>query len=137
MNIMNKPKRYWPSRGKMAPVLRKKWSFHGGALKKTVVGSLIGVTALMAVAAFTLRQAIACELLPVLEYQQINGEVFVQPGMSVAQTDALTGLISSASERIEGVYGLPVSKPRMLVAADAEMAAKWGSNEVGAMHRIP
>jgi hypothetical protein len=83
------------------------------------------------------RHALACELLPVLHYQQINSEVFIGADISEEQVKIIKGLIGSASERISDVYGQPISEPRFLFASDTEMGAKWGANETASMHRMP
>ena len=83
------------------------------------------------------RHAIACELLPVLNYQQLNSAVFVAADIPDEQAETIKGLIDSASERIRDVYGKPISTPRLLIAADAELAAKWDANNTASMHRTP
>ncbi len=106
-------------------------------MRKFAIGILIITLVLMLTGAVFHRHALACELLPVLDYQQINSVVFLDVGISEEQAETITGLIDSASERIDLVYGTPESKPRLLVTSNSQMAAKWGANETASMHRMP
>lgn len=106
-------------------------------MRKFAIGILITIATLVLTGAVLQRHALACELLPVLNYQQINSEVFHDADMSEEQTEALKGLIESALERINFVYGSPESKPRLLIASSDRMAARWGANETASMHRMP
>jgi hypothetical protein len=83
------------------------------------------------------RHALACELLPMLNYQQLNSAVFIAADISNAQAVTIKGFIDSASERINDVYGKPISTPRFLITTDPELAAKWGANNTASMHRAP
>jgi len=67
----------------------------------------------------------------------MGGGIFIDPGIPDAETDTLMALVASALERIDSVYGVATSKPRLLITADAEMAAKWGANDTASMHRLP
>lgn len=106
-------------------------------MRKFAIGMLITALALVLTIAVFQRHALACELLPVLDYQQINSVVFLDAGISAEQAVTITGLIDSALERIALVYGSPESKPRLLVISNFQMAAKWGANETASMHRMP
>lgn len=106
-------------------------------MKKVFVGALSSIAVLMLFAIFVERHAIACELLPLMEYQTLDGEIFFEPDLSVVQVDTLVGLVNAASERMNRVYGTSNSKPRLLILSDAKVAAKWGANETGTMHRLP
>ncbi|MCC5827308.1 hypothetical protein [Alkalimonas sp.] len=91
-------------------------------------------------AMFFQRHAMACELLPVLNYQQIIDGVFVEmedTDTSADRAKAITGLIAAASERMTDLYGAPASKPRVVITSDVQKAASWGSNETASMHRMP
>ena len=106
-------------------------------MKKIVVGALSGITILMLVGIFMQRHALACELLPLMEYQRASGEIFVEDELSAAQVDTLAGLVNAASARMTHVYGKPNSEPRLLILSNAKAGAKWGANETGTMHRMP
>lgn len=106
-------------------------------MKKYALGLLIGFGALVLVAVFFQRHALACELLPVLDYQNVEDEIYAAPGRSMDQVETLRELLASASDRISSVYGTPTSRPRMLIARDSQMAARWGANETASMHRMP
>lgn len=102
-----------------------------------VVGILLTTITLLLTAAFFQRHALACELLPVLNYQQIDGDVYTGADISENKVDTLKKLVDSASERIGNVYGKPTSKPRILITSNSQMAEKWGANENASMHRMP
>jgi len=106
-------------------------------MRKILLLVLIIISAVLLTGAFFQRHAIACELLPVLDYQRINEQMFVGEGIPEEQINTLQMLAVSASERIENIYGKPISKPRILITSNAQMAAKWGANETGSMHRMP
>ena len=106
-------------------------------MKKVVVGIASGIFLLMLCGAFFQRHALACEFIPVMGYQQIHREVFVGSDLSYEHFEELVQRITSASQRITDVYGIPVSKPRIFITSDAETAAKWGANEIASMHRMP
>lgn len=106
-------------------------------MRKFAIGILITLVLLMLSGAVFQRHALACELLPVLNYQQINPDVFLDGGVSAKETKAITGLIDSALERIDLVYGQPKSTPRFLITSNTQVAARWGANETATMHRMP
>ncbi|MCU7988797.1 MULTISPECIES: hypothetical protein [unclassified Shewanella] len=83
------------------------------------------------------RHAIACDILPLMNYQRLNSEVFLAGDFAEQQAQIISELIDSASERISHVYGKPISKPRFVIAADIQGAANWGANETASMHRMP
>lgn len=98
---------------------------------------LLAATSFLLAGTFFQRHALACDLLPVLDYQDIGAGMFVVSGTPENEIDALKGFVESASARIESTYGSPTSEPRILVASSAEMAASWGANETASMHRMP
>ena len=98
-------------------------------MRKFVLGIFFIVVTFVLADAFLQRHALACELLPVLNYQQIDSQVFLGADISSERAESIRGLITSASERIEMVYGAPASKPRMLVTSNSKLAAKWGAND--------
>ena len=83
------------------------------------------------------RHAIACDMLPLMNYQRLNSEVFLAGDFAEPQAQIISELIDSASERISHVYGKPLSKPRFVITADIQGAANWGANETASMHRMP
>lgn len=97
---------------------------------------IIAVSVVIAGAIFQ-RHALACELLPMLNYQQTDNGVFLAPDISRGQAERIRGLINLAEKRIDLVYGAPASKPRILVTSNSQLAAKWGANETASMHRTP
>lgn len=97
----------------------------------------LGVTLFLAAVVSSQRHALACELLPVLSKRTIAEDVFVADDIPVEQFDGLRNLVSSAVERIARVYGMPESSPRYFISSDSQVAAKWGANATGAMHRMP
>ena len=106
-------------------------------MKKIVVGLSLALLLFLSTAVFFQRNAIACELLPWLDYPRIHDQVFVEPGLSSAHSEELLHIISSALQRIDEVYGSPDSKPRVLITSSAEVALSWGANETASMHRAP
>lgn len=106
-------------------------------MRKFAIGILITIVILVLTGAVFQRHALACELLPSLSYQQVNREVFLDADMSEEQVETIKGLIDSALERIDFVYGTPESKPRLLITSSAQMAVRWGANETASMHRMP
>lgn len=105
-------------------------------MRKFAIGIVIIITLIFTGGVFQ-RHALACELLPILDYQQISSEVFLGTDIPEGQAKSLKELINSASERINSVYGTPVSRPRFLVTSSSQMAASWGANETASMHRMP
>ncbi|RAJ93307.1 hypothetical protein [Aliidiomarina maris] len=69
-------------------------------MRKLVIGILIIISALVLSGAAFQRHALACELLPILNYQQVTPQVFVSADMSAQQTETIIGTIDSAIERI-------------------------------------
>ncbi len=87
--------------------------------------------------AFFQRHALACEVLPVMGYQQINSKVFLAQDISPERTNELSQLVDSAIQRITDVYGAPISKPWILITSDARTSTTWGANETASTHRMP
>ncbi len=87
--------------------------------------------------AFFQRHALACEMLPVINYQQIDKNVYLAPDMAREPAADILELVTAAAERITLVYGAPVSTPRLLITAQTETAEKWGANSTASMHRLP
>lgn len=112
-------------------------SLYGKVVRKFTIRILITIVTLIFIGAVFQRHALACELLPVMNYQQINSEVFHDADMSEEEIEAIKGLIESALERIDFVYGSSESRPRLLITSNDQMAAKWGANETASMHRMP
>ncbi len=106
-------------------------------MKKLFVGTMLGLGLFTLLGAFFQRHALACDLLPLLDYPRIDEQMFVQPGMTEAQIEALRMHASAASARIRDTYGAPISRPRMLITSDVAMAARWGANHTASMHRMP
>lgn len=106
-------------------------------MRKFVLGIFFIVVTFVLAGAFLQRHTLACQLLPVLNYQQIDNQVFLGADISSERAEDIWGLITSASERIEMVYGAPASKPRMLVTSNSKLASKWGANATASMHRMP
>lgn len=104
--------------------------------KLTVVILSISLTFLLS-GAFLQRHALACELLPVLNYRQIHQHVFLQADITRGQVEGISELITAASARIGFVYGSPLSTPRFLLISDSQTAEKWGANTTASMHRLP
>ncbi|MFK7831453.1 MAG: hypothetical protein AB8B57_16890 [Congregibacter sp.] len=106
-------------------------------MRKFTVGLFITTVTLVLMGVFFQRHALACELLPVLDYQQIGSAVFVDAGISEEQAATVKAHIDSASERIDFIYGTPESTPRILITSSSQMAANWGANDTASMHRMP
>jgi hypothetical protein len=112
-------------------------SFHGEIVRKSGIVIFILVLSLVFTGAFFQRHALACDLLPILNYQQINSGVFIADDVSEPNANIISELVESASERISHVYGKPISTPRFVITADIHSAADWGANETASMHRMP
>lgn len=100
--------------------------FKEKAMRNFVVGILLAAITLLLTAAFFQRHALACELLSVMNYQQIDDELFIGADIPENKVDTLKKLVNSASERIVEVYGKPASKPRILITSNSQIAEKWG-----------
>lgn len=98
---------------------------------------VILAASLLLIGAVLQRHALACEILPALNYRQLSSDVFVADDISADQAKLIKELIAAASERIGQVYGAPVSTPRFVITADIQRAASWGANETASMHRMP
>lgn len=92
---------------------------------------------LMLTGAFSQRHALACEMLPILNYQRIGSDVFLRADIESERAERIREIVGSASERIEQVYGSPTSTPRMLITSNLQLAEKWGANATASMHRLP
>ena len=106
-------------------------------MRKFAIGILLATLLLVLTGGFFQRHALACELLPILNYQQVSSEVFLDSDISDEQAEAIKALIGSASERIDNIYGSSISEPRLLITSNSEMAARWGANATASMHRLP
>ncbi len=106
-------------------------------IRKAVFTILSAWLVFILTGAFLQRHALACEFLPVMGYQELEGKVFLSPDIPSDRVRELSQLVDSARQRLAGVYGAPVAKPWILIASDAGTARKWGGNETGAMHRMP
>lgn len=106
-------------------------------MKKITVGLLLGLLLVLSIGVFSQRHAVACQLLPLLDYPRIQAQVFVGHEVSAERYEALSRSVSLAVQRINEVYGRPDSTPRMLIVSDAETAGKWGANATASMHRAP
>lgn len=106
-------------------------------MKKIVVGLSLALLLFLCTGVFVQRNAIACELLPWLDYPRIHDQVFVEPAISSERSEELLHIIASALQRINEVYGSPDSTPRILITSNAETALSWGANETASMHRAP
>ncbi|KEO75199.1 hypothetical protein EL17_05915 [Anditalea andensis] len=91
----------------------------------------------MLTGAFFQRHSLACELLPFMGYEELNRNVFLASDVSSDRIDELTEMIDLAVKRLTETYGVPIATPRIVITSDVAVAAKWGSNETGAMHRMP
>jgi hypothetical protein len=87
--------------------------------------------------AYFQRHALACELLPFMGYEELNRNVFLASDVPSDQIEGLSGIVDLAVERLTEMYGVPIAKPWIVITSDVAVAAKWGSNETGAMHRMP
>ncbi len=106
-------------------------------MKKLVIVLVFGVLLLMLTGAYFQRHALACELLPMMDYKQIDSQVFVGHDIAPERIDELSRQVRSASQRVTAVYGAPNSKPRIFITSEAETATKWGANDTASMHRLP
>lgn len=68
-------------------------------MRKFAIGILIIIAAIMLTGAAFQRHALACELLPILNYQQIKNQVFVDAAIPEQQAEAIQKLIDLAPER--------------------------------------
>lgn len=93
--------------------------------------------AFLLIGVFFQRHALACELLPLSGYQKLNDKVFFAPDIPSDRLEELYTLIEKSIERLTQTYGEPIATPWMVITSDVETAKKWGSNETGAMNRMP
>ena len=105
-------------------------------LRKIIWALAVSMVLVFLSGAFIQRHALACELLPVVSYQQISTNVYAK-AMPDEQAANFTDILELAFERIEALYGTPVSEPRIIIAPTAEAALAWGANETASMHRLP
>lgn len=106
-------------------------------MRKILIGVFAAFIVLLLTASWFLRPALACELLPLLNYQQVGEEVFFRADVQKSEIEEVQEFIQLASERIDTMYGPLVSKPRFLIASDIEMSSNWGANATATMHRLP
>lgn len=102
-------------------------------MKKLVSGMVVLVAGSFLVGCFLQRHALACELLPVLDYQQVhprvNGEIFVEAGMSLEQIDSVTAMVSLAVARIDAMYpeNIDLSEADILAVQSLNSARRFFS----------
>lgn len=106
-------------------------------MKKLLWGGCLLFFIFVIVGASFQRHALACEILPLLDYSRLNGHVFIGADHKPASTENIEALLQAASLRIERMYGEPHSRPRILVAGSVEAAERWGANDTATMHRLP
>ncbi len=107
-------------------------------IKRRVTIVLLAVIMIfMLTGAFFQRHALACELLPFIGYQEMSRNVFIASDVSSDQIEGLSGIVDLAVERLTEMYGVPIATPWIVITSDVALAKKWGSNETGAMHRMP
>lgn len=90
-----------------------------------------------AIGLFANRYALACEMSPLLGYQQISDQVYVHNSSEKADLGNINQLMNAASARITGMYGPPISQPAVIITTTKSEAVKWGANETASMHRLP
>lgn len=83
------------------------------------------------------RHALACDLLPFAGYRQLQPGVFAGSDVDEAQARQFQDLVAAASARIEGLYGTPASRPRLVLAGSMQAARRLGANDTASMHRSP
>src|SRR5690606_12175046 len=83
------------------------------------------------------RHALACDLLPSGGYRQLQPGVFAGSEVDQAQAARFQALVAAASGRIEGRYGTPASRPRLVLAGSIQAARRLGANDTASMHRSP
>lgn len=98
---------------------------------------LIGFLLILSVGIFQFRHAIACELLPIRNYQKVNNQVFVGHDIIKGHHENLLQKVNLAWLRINNVYGKTNSNPRIFITSNPATALKWGANETASMHRLP
>ncbi|MDP4537600.1 hypothetical protein Q3O60_15545 [Alkalimonas collagenimarina] len=106
-------------------------------MRKAFIVVFIFAVSLVLIGGIFQRHALACDLLPLMNYQRLTSEVFLAADFAEPQAQIISELIESASERMSDVYGKPISKPRFVITADTQNAAHWGANETASMHRMP
>jgi hypothetical protein len=107
------------------------------SVRKLGIFIFIIAMAVMFIAGLFQRHALACDILPLLNYQRLNRQVFFADNFPDSQVQTISELIEAASKRINHVYGKPVSRPRFVITNDVQSAANWGANETASMHRKP
>lgn len=83
------------------------------------------------------RHALACDLLPLGGHRQLQPGVFAGADVDEARARQFQALIAAASARIEGLYGAPASRPRLVLAGSIQEARRLGANDTASMHRSP
>ncbi len=106
-------------------------------MKKIFLWLLLGCLLFLLTGAIIARKGLACELVPILGYPQLSGQIFIAKNMDLAESGHLLELIAQASNRLKDIYGQPDSQPRILITNDTLTAERWGANEAGSMHRLP
>lgn len=81
-------------------------------MKKALWGGCLLFFIFVIVGVSSQRHALACEILPLLDYSRLNGHVFIGADHKPASTENIEALLQAASLRIERMYGEPHSLPR-------------------------
>lgn len=107
-------------------------------IRRKVIFALLSVIIIfLLTGAFFQRHALACELLPLMGYQELDSKVFLAPDIPSDQKEELSRMVDLAVERLTETYGAPIATPWMVITSDVATAKRWGSNETGAMNRMP
>ena len=106
-------------------------------MKKYVWGGCLLFLIFFIIGASVKRHALACEILPLLNYSRLDGHVFFDADRKLASTGNIEELLQAPSLRIQRMYGEPHSRPRILIAGNSETAQRWGANDTATMHRMP
>lgn len=79
---------------------------------------------------FYKKEAIVCELIPYSNFQEISSNVFVDASIQYSQQNNFSNVVDDAFLRVSGVYGNPISNPRIIATVDTKYA-KYGFNTTG------
>lgn len=92
-------------------------------LAMTVTGVLVLSSML-----FYNKQGIACEAAPLLGFEQIDAEIYVDATVSQTERDALITFVDKAKERVSAAFDDMSSTPRYIVT---KKSAQFGFNPTG------
>ena len=109
-------------------------------MKKIYLISCVTIATIFAGGVWGGRHQFACEMVPLINGQQSNNNVFIDTSDTALKEDLTQKTLATiglAAERISKIYGRPESLPRFIVAADGDTAEWWGANETASMHRSP